>query len=306
MRRSCRLLPYFSSPDIPARFTLLIFLLGVFFALPCRAQYGGARNPSMGTVQRGLPTYLQHAGISQNLNNKLPLSAKFLDSTGQSVSLGQYFHTRPVVMAQVYFSCGMLCPQVMHGAAEALKKTGFQAGKDYDVVIVSFDPRDTPQEAIGEKQRFLGWLGDPGAASSVHFLTGTQPSIDALTKATGFHYVRVPGPDGKMDQFAHSSVIMVATPDGRLSKYFAGIQYVPRDLRLAMIDASDHKIGSVADLFLLYCCSYNPSSGRYTVSILRVLGFAACVTIFIILGMIYLLTRKPKGRNFPPAPPAAT
>jgi protein SCO1 len=258
----------------------------------------------MGTVQRGLPTYLQHAGISQNLNRELPLSAKFMDATGQPVSLGKYFGSRPVVLAQVYFSCGMLCPQVMHGAAESLKQTGLKAGKDYEVVVASFDPKDTPQEAAGEKQRFLTWLGDPAAASGVHFLTGSQPSIDALTGATGFHYVRVQGPDGKMDQFAHSSVILVATPDGRLSKYFAGIQYVPRDLRLAMVDASDHKVGSAADLFLLYCCSYNPSSGRYTVSILRVLGFAAMVTMLIVIGMLYLLTRKPKGRHFPPSSPA--
>ncbi|HET9101184.1 MAG TPA: SCO family protein [Acidobacteriaceae bacterium] len=271
----------------------------------CQAQYGGARNPSMGTASNGLPTYLKHAGIAQNLNRKLPLSAAYLDSTGKPVTLGQYFDNRPVVLAQVYFSCGMLCPQVMHGAADALKQTGLKAGKDYQVVIASFDPKDTAQQAAGEKQLFLSWLGDPGAASGVHFLTGQQPSIDALSSATGFHYVRVPGPDGKMDQFAHSSVIIVATPDGRLSKYFAGIQYAPRDLRLAMVDASNHKIGSAADLFLLYCCSYNPSSGRYTVSILRVLGLAACVTILIILGMIYLLTRKPTGRNFPPSSPSA-
>lgn len=285
-----------------AWFSVLLF--ACFIPL-CRAQYGGARNPSMGTVSNGLPTYLKHAGIAQNLNRKLPLSAAYVDSTGKPVTLGDYFGKRPVVLAEVYFSCGMLCPQVMHGAADALKQTGFKAGKDYDVVIASFDPKDTAQQAAGEKQLFLSWLGDPGAASGVHFLTGQQTSIDALSDATGFHYVRVPGPDGKMDQFAHSSVIMVATPDGRLSKYFSGIQYQPRDLRLAMVDASNHKIGTAADLFLLYCCNYNPSSGRYTVSILRVLGFAACVTILIILGMIYLLTRKPTGRNFPPSSPSA-
>jgi protein SCO1/2 len=284
--------------------SIAALLLACFSPL-CHAQYGGARNPSMGTTSSGLPSYLKHAGIAQNLNRKLPLSAAYVDSTGKPVMLGDYFGKRPVVLAQVYFSCGMLCPQVMHGAADALKQTGLKAGKDYEIVIASFDPKDTAQQAAGEKQLFLSWLGDPTAASGVHFLTGQQPSIDALSSATGFHYVRVPGPDGKMDQFAHSAVIIVATPDGRLSKYFAGIQYQPRDLRLAMVDASNHKIGSVADLFLLYCCSYNPSSGRYTVSILRVLGFAACVTILIILGMLYLLTRKPKGRNFPPSSPTA-
>lgn len=284
---------------------LLAAMLLLGFSPLCQAQYGGARNPSMGTVSSGLPKYLKHAGIAQNLNRKLPLSAAYVDSKGKPVVLGDYFGKRPVVLAEVYFSCGMLCPQVMHGAADALKQTGLKAGKDYEIVIASFDPKDTAKQAASEKQLFLGWLGDPGAASGVHFLTGAQPSIDALSNATGFHYVRVPGPDGKMDQFAHSSVIMVATPDGRLSKYFSGIQYQPRDLRLAMVDASNHKIGTAADLFLLYCCNYNPSSGRYTVSILRVLGFAACFTILIILGMIYLLTRKPTGRKFPPSSPTA-
>ncbi len=285
--------------------TWLAMFLFAGFGTACQAQYGGASNASMGTVSNGLPTYLQHAGIAQNLNRKLPLSATYVDSTGKPVTLGDYFGKRPVVLAEVYFSCGMLCPQVMHGAADALKQTGFKAGKDYEIVIASFDPEDTAQQAASEKQLFLSWLGDPADASGVHFLTGQQPSIDALSDATGFHYVRVPGPDGKMDQFAHSSVVMVATPDGRLSKYFSGIEYEPRDLRLAMVDASNHKIGTAADLFLLYCCNYNPSAGRYTVSILRVLALAACFTILVILGMIYLLTRKPTGRNLPPSSPSA-
>ena len=285
--------------------TWLAMFLFAGFGTASQAQYGGASNASMGTVSNGLPTYLKHAGVAQNLNRKLPLGAAYIDSTGKSVTLGDYFGERPVVLAEVYFSCGMLCPQVMHGAADALKQTGFKAGKDYEVVIASFDPKDTAQQAASEKQLFLSWLGDPAAAPGVHFLTGQQPSIDALSEATGFHYVRVPGPDGKMDQFAHSSVVMVATPDGRLSKYFSGIQYEPRDLRLAMVDASNHKIGTAADLFLLYCCNYNPSSGRYTVSILRILALAACFTILVILGMIYLLTRKPTGRNFPPSSPSA-
>jgi protein SCO1/2 len=285
--------------------TWLAMFLFAGFGTASQAQYGGASSASMGTVSNGLPTYLKHAGIAQNLNRKLPLGAAYVDSTGKPVTLGDYFGERPVVLAEVYFSCGMLCPQVMHGAADALKQTGFKAGKDYEIVIASFDPKDTAQQAANEKQLFLSWLGDPAAAPGVHFLTGQQPSINALSEATGFHYVRVPGPDGKMDQFAHSSVVMVATPDGRLSKYFSGIQYEPRDLRLAMVDASNHKIGTAADLFLLYCCNYNPSSGRYTVSILRVLALAACFTILVILGMIYLLTRKPTGRNFPPSSPSA-
>lgn len=304
MRTSCRFLLHAASRYFLAWCALLI-AGGLAASVPsCAAQYGGARNPSMGNVQRGLPTYLQHAGIAQNLNHQLPMSAKFVDSSGKNVVLGQYFDQRPVVMAEVYYSCAMLCPQVMHGAASALKQTGLKAGKDYDVVIASFDPHDTPQEAVAEKQRFLNWLGDPSAASSVHFLTGQQPAIDALTQATGFHYIPIPGPNGKMDQFAHSSIIMIATPDGRLSKYFSGIQYAPRDLRLAVVEASNHKIGKLSDLLLLYCCSYNPASGRYTVAIMRILGLAGMVTILIMLGLFFLLTRKPKGRKFPPSSPS--
>ena len=287
------------------------FVLWAVFAVPVlawiprsTAQYA-ADQPTGGTPQTGLPDYLKHAGIAQNLNRKLPLKAEYRNTSGNLVPLGRYFAGKPVVLIQVYFNCGMLCPQVLHGAADSLKQTGLQAGKDYDIVVASFDPQDTPQAAAGEKLRFLQWLGNPSEAPGVHFLTGAQPSIDALTEATGFHYVRVPGPDGKMDQFAHSSVIMVATPDGRLSKYFSGIQYAPRDLRLALVDASDHKIGTASDLFLLYCCSYNPGTGKYTVAILRVLGLAGMITIFIVMGMLYLLTRKPTGRKFPPDAPTS-
>jgi protein SCO1/2 len=247
-----------------------------------------------------LPAYLQHAGIDQNLNHPLPLQATFTSSAGAVEPLGHYFSHRPVVMALVYYHCGLLCPQVLHGMADALKQTGFTAGKDYDVVVASFDPADTSADALGEKQQFLQWLGRPENADGVHFLTGAQSSIDALTGAAGFHYVRVPGPDGKMTQFAHSSVIFIATPDGRLSKYLSGISYQPRDVRLALIDASGEKIGSFSDLVMIYCCNYSPRTGKYTVSILRVMSIAGLFTLFAVLGMIFLLTRKPAGRKQAP------
>jgi protein SCO1/2 len=198
-------------------------------------------------------------------------------------------------MALVYFKCGMLCPQVLHGMAGSLKQTGLHLGHDYDVLVASIDPSDTPSDAVEAKQHFLMMLDNPSAANSVHFLTGQQSSITDLAQATGFHYVRVPGPDGKMDQFAHSSVIMIATPDGRMSKYLSGIEYQPRDVRLALVEASDHKIGSFSDLILLYCCNYTPSQGRYTVAVLRVLGLAAMGSVVMLGLVIYLLGRKPKA-----------
>jgi protein SCO1 len=250
--------------------------------------------PMGATSQGGLPQYLKNAGLEQRLNQPLPLTASFLDETGKQVELGSYFHQRPVAMALVYFKCGMLCPQVLHGMAEGLKASGFVAGKDYDVVVTSIDPTDSPADASAAKKVFLGELGQSSAAAEtgVHFLTGQEPSIELLSGSTGFHYVRVPGPDGKMDQFAHSSVIMFATPDGRMSKYLAGVEFPSRDVRLALVDASQHRIGTAKDIFLLYCCNYVPSTGRYTVDVLRLLGIAAVLTMAGLGIGIYLLTRK--------------
>ena len=248
----------------------------------------------LGSTAQALPQYLKNAGLEQRLNQPLPLTASFVDDWGKPVTLGQYFHQRPVVMALVYFKCGMLCPQVLHGMAEGLKASNFKAGKDFDVVVTSIDPTDTPPDAATAKKTFLEELGDNSAmaAANVHFLTGQEPSITSLSEATGFHYVRVPGPDGKMDQFAHSSVIMFATPDGRMSQYLSGIDYPSRDVRLALVSASQHKIGTAKDLFLLYCCNYVPSSGKYTVDVLRLLGIGAMVTLAGVGIGFYLLSRK--------------
>src|SRR6201996_3960647 len=268
-------------------------VLVLSLAVPAWAQQYSADKP-VGTAAQSTPAYLKKAGISQNLGNQLPLSDRFVDSSGNNVSLGSYFEHRPVVMALVYYKCKMLCPQVLSGMARTLRQVGFTPGKDYDIVVTSIDPMDTPADGAAEKAHFLESLGSPDAGSSVHFLTGQQSSITDLASATGFNYVRVPGPDGKMDQFAHSSVIMIATPDGRMSKYLFGIDYQPRDVRLAVIQASTHHIGSLSDMILLYCCNYSPSAGKYTVSVLRVMGLAAMGSLFMLIGLIYALSRKPK------------
>lgn len=260
--------------------------------LPALAQYSADK--PLGASAQSVPAYLKNAGIVQNLNHPLPLDATFTDSSGRTGKLGSYFGQRPVMLALVYYKCGMLCPQVLHGMATALRQTGFHPGHQYDVLVASIDPTDTPADAATARQHFLGMLNAPGAEDHVHFLTGPQDSITALAAATGFHYVRVPGPDGKLDQFAHSSVIMIATPDGRMSKYLSGVEYQPRDVRLALIEASNHHIGTLTDLVLLYCCNYSPSQGRYTVAVLRILGFAGMATILGMAGLLYGLSRKPR------------
>lgn len=265
-------------------------------ANPALAQYS-AEKPVGASAQQA-PSWQKNAGIDQNLNRPLPLADAFKDESGRDVKLGDFFnHNRPVMMALMYYNCQMLCPQVLHGMASALRQSGFNAGQQYDVVVASIDPSDTPADAASEKQHFLSMIDASGAPATdaVHFLTGSQTSITDLAQATGFHYVRVPGPDGKMTQFAHSSVIMIATPDGRLSKYLFGVDYQPRDVRLALIQASTRHIGTLSDLVLLYCCSYSPTQGRYTVAVLRILGLAGVASLFAVIAMLWLLSKKPKN-----------
>ena len=296
-RQPCRLIRMRNSlqrrlflPLVP-----LLILLSAKTAL--RAQGYSADRPVGATAQQ-LPGYLAHAGIEQRLGQTLPMSSIYTDETGRTGPLSTWFSGKPVALALVYYRCAMLCPQVLHGLASGLKGTTLQPLKDYDVLVFSIAPTDTPQDAAMQKDMFLKTLGaTPAGASAVHFLTAKQPAIEAIAGATGFHYVLVPGPDGKLDQYAHSSVVMFATPEGRLSKYLSGIDYPPRDLRLALLGASAHKISNPVDLLILYCCSYNPAVGRYSVSILRVLGIAGMITVFIVIGMLVLLTRKPRSHT---------
>ena len=271
---------------------LLSASLGCFGGVAGAQGYAADKPLGMSAQQR--PDYLAHAGLEQRLGQPLPMQAKFTDETGRTGPLASWFDGKPVVMAEVYYKCSMLCPQVLHGLADGLKSTTLTPGKDYEVLTFSIDPMDTTQDAVAEKRKFVAEMGRPDAAGSVHFLTANQASIDAISGATGFHFVRVPGPDGKMDQFAHSSVIMFATPDGKMSKYLAGIEYQPRDLRMALLEASEKKISNPVDLLILYCCNYSPSVGKYTVSVVRVLGIAGMVTLAGLIAFVVLLTRKPK------------
>src|SRR6201996_4291090 len=255
---------------------------------------GYSADKPLGMTAQQRPDYLAHAGLEPRRGQPRPMQAQFTDETGKTAPLASWFDGKPVVMALVYYKCSMLCPQVLHGLAEGLKQTTLAPGKDYQVLTFSIDPMDTPADAAAQKRTFLSEMGRPEAAGSGLCLTASQASIDAVSGATGFHFVRVPGPDGKMDQFAHSSVIMFATPDGKMSKYLAGIEYQPRDLRMALLEASEKKISNPVDLLILYCCNYSPSAGKYTVSVIRILGIAGMASVGILVGMLVLLTKKPK------------
>jgi protein SCO1/2 len=280
--------------------TLALVVLGLATSIALNAQGYSATEQPLGAAAQQTPAYLAHAGIEQRLGKPLPLTAIYTDETGRTAPLSSWLNAKPVAMAEVYYKCAMLCPQVLHGLATGLAQTTLIPGKDYQVLVFSIDPTDKPVDALNEKHTFLaeaGWSNNPQAANAVHFLTGDPSSIAAMSGATGFHYVMVPGPDGKMDQFAHSSVIMFATPDGRMSKYLSGIDYPARDLRMALLDASQKKISNPVDLLILYCCNYSPTVGRYSVSVIRILGIAGMITLLGMMGMLYLLTRKPKPRN---------
>ena len=232
-----------------------------------------------------MPSLLQDIGLDQKLNEKLPLSLDFVDETGKAVKLGDYFGTRPVILALVYYECPMLCTQVLNGLVSTLGVMNFTVGKEFDVVAVSFDPGETPELARGKKTAYVDRYKRPGSEAGWHFLTGTQHSITQLTRAVGFRYAY----NAEIDQYAHASGIMVVTPDGRLSHYFYGIEYGGRDLRLALVDAADRKIGSPVDQLLLACFHYDPKSGKYSLAIMRFVQAAGILTVAGIgLGILWL------------------
>jgi protein SCO1/2 len=233
----------------------------------------------------GRPPMLQKVGIDQKLNQQLPLEAAFRDETGQSVTLGHYFGQRPVILTLVYYNCPMLCTQVMEGLARDLKPISFNPGREFEVVAVSFDPRETPAQAAAKKQEIVERYGRPGTEAGWHFLTGEQASIDALTQATGFRYAW----DPQTQQFAHGAAIMIVTPEGKIAQYYYGIEYPPKDLRLGLVEASKSKIGTVTDQILLYCYHYDPVTGRYGSVVIGSLRALAAATLLGLGGFIVLM-----------------
>ena len=235
------------------------------------------------------PSILDNVGLDQHLNQQIPLDLTFLDETGQPVQLRQYFGSKPVILALVYFQCPMLCSQVQQGLTGALNGiVRFNVGRDFNVLTVSFDPRDTPETAAQDKKTYISRYRRQGAAAGWHFLTGRKDQIDALASAVGFRYAW----DPQAKQFAHASGIMLLTPDGRLAQYYYGIEYAPRDIQFGLIEASQGRIGNVVDQVLLYCFHYDPTQGRYGAVIINILRLCAAATLVVLGGFMFIMFRR--------------
>jgi protein SCO1/2 len=243
---------------------------------------------NVGPAAKSLPPVLQNVGFEPQLNAQLPLDLAFRDEAGRSVQLRDYFRQKPVVLALVYYGCPMLCNQVEQGVVGTLRMLSFNPGRDYEVVFVSFDPRESPDMAAQKKESAMSHFRRPETALGWHFLTGSKESIDALTKSANFRYSF----DEKTNLFAHASGIMLLTPDGRISRYFYGVEYPSRDVRLGLVDASAGKIGTPIDRALLFCYQYDPASARYSASILAIIRLGGILTVLCLVVGILIFRRR--------------
>jgi protein SCO1 len=244
------------------------------------------------------PPTLENVGIEQHLDAQIPPDLAFRDETGKPIKIGDYFGRKPLILNLVYYNCTMLCGEALAGLASAMRLIKFDVGNEFDVITVSFDPRETPEMAAAKKKDYVGRYGRSSAAQGWHFLTGTPESINALTKAVGFQYQY----DEKTNQFAHATAIMVLTPQGRISRYFYGVDFPPKDLRMGLVEASQEKIGNVVDAVLLYCYHYDPQTGKYGAMVTNILRLAAGITILLIGGLLLILWRLDRSvtaKNFP-------
>jgi protein SCO1/2 len=262
---------------------------GVFaLLLGASAASAQAVPSSTGPASQNMPSILQNVGFEPPLNAHLPLDLAFRDETGRSVQFREYFSQKPVLLALVYYGCPMLCDQTEQGVVGALRMLSFNPGRDYEVVFVSFDPRESPDMAAEKKEAAMTHFRRPETAAGWHFLTGPKESVDALTKAANFRYSF----DEKSGLFAHAAGILLLTPDGRISRYFYGVEYPARDLRLGLVDASAGKIGTPIDRALLFCYRYDPTSARYSASILSIIRLAGILTILGLVAAILIFRRR--------------
>jgi protein SCO1 len=272
----------------PTSRSALRLSLALFVVLAFRPAVAAQSSPDAGAPAAELPPMLREVGFDQNLNQALPLDVELTDEHGSAVRIGDYFGKRPVVLSFVYYGCPMLCLQSLSSLAATLGVLSENPGEDFEVVSVSIDPRETPSLALEKKAHYVQWSGKPSIAKGWHYLTGSEANIKRLTSAAGFRYVW----DESSQQFVHPAGIVVATPHGKVSRYLFGIDYGPRDLRLALIDAQGEKISSPLERVLLYCYHYDLATGRYSLAIMRVVRLAGAATVFTLGTLIFVWTRR--------------
>lgn len=250
--------------------------------------------PPLGALKAGVkPPELNDVGIDQRLNEPVPLDLRFRDESGRDVKLGDYFQGKPVILVLAYFRCPMLCTQVLNGLVSGLRGVTFDIGREFDVVTVSFDPRDTPELAAAKKQSYVADYGRPDAGQGWHFLTGEPAAIERLAQAVGFRYYF----DDRRGEFAHGSGIMILTPQGKIARYFFGINFNPRDLRLGLVEAADGHIGSPVDQVMLYCFHYDAAIGRYTTAVLTFVRLGGLLVVASLAGFVWLALRRERQKK---------
>lgn len=266
-------------------------LLAVSLLLTTLAWGQGMTQGIMSPPANVRPPYLTNVGIEQHLDAQVPANLSFIDDEGRPVKLGDYFGKKPLILNLVYYNCPMLCGETLAGMTAAMKMVKFDLGNQFEVVTVSFNPQETPQLAAEKKKDYVRRYGRPGAAAGWHFLTSSPDSINALTKAVGFQYQY----DATKNQYAHATAIMVLTPQGHISRYFYGVEFPPKDLRMGLVEASEGKIGNAVDQVLLYCYHYDPAVGKYGAVVSNMLKVGGALTILMLGGMIVIFLRLEKS-----------
>jgi protein SCO1/2 len=280
--------------------TLRIAAAACALLLPCGVMHRAtAQVADYGQKQMGdpaedkMPSVLKDVTIAQHLDRQLPLDAVFTDSTGHPVKLGTYFQSkRPAILALVYYKCQMLCSEELNGLVGALSMVKFSPGRDFDIVVASIDPSETPVDAAAKKAEVIKRYRRPGTEGGWHFLVGKERDITALASATGFSYTRASGPDGRMNQFAHASAIQLVTPQGRIAQYYMGVEYSPNDIRLGLVEASGGHVGSPVDEILTYCYRYDPARNKHSMLIARIVQAACTLTMLLLGGYMFINFRR--------------
>jgi protein SCO1/2 len=269
----------------------VIILCLVFAAPAATAQVSSYGDKSEGPTN-SQPAVLDGVGIDQHLNTQLPLNLTFTDDAGRVVPLSAYFGKLPAIFALVYYQCPMLCSEELNGLTSALQMVNFVPGKDFNVIVVSIDPSEGTDLAAAKKRTYLKRYGHPETADGWHFMTGTQANVDALSRAVGFRYVKIPGPDGRLTQFAHASSIQIVTPEGKVAQYYMGVEYSPKDLLLGLDEASSNRIGSPVDNILTYCYHYDPKTNTHSLIVSRVVQLGGFLTVVLLGGFMMVMLRK--------------